>query len=99
MTADADAQASDLNMGRVVEMYLQAEITLAAAKSDIVRLIGGSRSPEISADLDAYLNRMLEQMRVGDLQGGEVRTDLVSLASLASMNDPDFARRVRQEKA
>jgi len=96
MTKDAVAWASDLNMGRIVETYLLAGVTMAVAKADIVSLLGRPHHAEISADLDVYLDRMLRQARVGDLQGGGAPGDLVCLTILANAHEPDFADRIRQ---
>lgn len=95
MTTDADHQAIDLNIGRIIDMYLMAEITLLQAKTDILNLFGRLHAAETMADLDAYLSQMLEQMRKGDLEPDEVRTDLVRLVALANAHDPDFAAQVQ----
>ncbi len=94
MTTDAGHQAIDLNIGRIIDMYLMAEITLPMAKADLLKFFGAPHTVQIATDLEAYLSQMLDQMRNGDLEPGEVRADLVRLAALANAHDPDFAKQV-----
>ena len=97
MTTDADHQAMDLNIGRIIEMYLMAEITLPLAKADILKLFGHSHTAETVTDLEIYLSQMLEQLRMGDLEPAEVRADLIRLLALANAHDPDFLAQVRRD--
>jgi len=97
MTTDTDHQALDLNIGRIVELYIKAEIPLAVARKDLTRFFGESHNPTVSSDLQAYLGGILAQMRAGDLEPAEVRADLVRLAALAFAQDPDFAAQIRPE--
>lgn len=97
MTTGADHQALDLNIGRIVELYIKAGITLAVARKDLTRFFGESHNPTVASGLQEYLGGLLAQMRAGDLEPAEVRADLVRLAALALMHDPDFAAQIRPQ--
>jgi len=97
MSTDADHQALDFNIGRILQMFLAAEIDIGVAKLDITKNFSSPQSEKLAIDLDSYLFRLLDQLRGGDLEASEVRLDLVRLGILANAHDEDFAKRIRQD--
>jgi len=91
MTKDEDHLAVDLNIGRIVEMYLIAEIDLPTAKTDLAALFGIAADNPLHTDLEAYLGRLLKETRTGEVEAGDTRANLVKLAALAQSGDNDFA--------
>lgn len=96
MTRDIGRQALDINVGRILEMYLGSQISLAMAKNDLAQLFDQPKNTVGAMDLDDYLELMLGQVKSRDIEAGEARADLVRIAALAQAHDADFTAHIQR---
>jgi hypothetical protein len=90
MTRDEDHQADDMNIGRIIEMYLITEISLSQARTDLAGLFGIAADDPRHTDFDRYIGRVLRDTKAGEVEAGDARANLVKLAALAQSGDNDF---------
>lgn len=96
MTRDIGNQALDINVGRILEMFVSSQINLAIAKSDLARLFDQPKNTVGAADLDDYLELMLGQLKSRDIETGDARADLVRIAALAQVREADFTAHIQR---
>lgn len=96
MTRDIGHQALDINVGRILEMFVGSQISLAIAKRDLAQLFDQPKNTIGAADLDDYLELMLGQVKSRDIETGEARADLVRIAALAQAHDADFTAHIQR---
>ncbi|ESQ85377.1 hypothetical protein ABAC460_23765 [Asticcacaulis sp. AC460] len=88
MTRDAAHQALDINIGRILQMYLTGDLSAEVTRNNLTRFFNGA--PEWRGDIDAWLTRRLNDMRDGH-DANHVRHDIVRMAAAAERHDPKLA--------
>ena len=88
MTRDAGHQALDINIGRILQMYLTGDLSAEVTRNNLSRFFNGA--PEWRDDIDAWLTRRLDDMRDGH-DANAVRRDMVRVAAAAERHDPHLA--------
>ncbi len=91
MTRDADHRSLDINIGRVIELFIENDIPLEAARENICRHFHGKAVAESRAALDTYVTNVLEMVRGGELEPVQARSGLVRAAAAAEKGDKAFA--------
>ena len=91
MTRDAGHQSLDINIGRVIELFIENDIPLEAARENICKHFHGKPVAESRAALEAYVTNVLEMVRSGELEPVQARTGLVRAAAAAEKGDKAFA--------
>jgi hypothetical protein len=92
MTRDAGHQALDINIGRILQMYLTGDLSAETTRNNLTRFFGGA--PEWRGDIDAWIDRRLAEMADGR-DAGHVRQDLVKMAAAAERHDPHLIEKLR----
>ena len=91
MTRDAGHQSLDLNIGRVIELFIENDIPLETARENICKHFHGKHVAENSANLETYVTNVLDMVRSGELEPFQARTGLVRAAAAAEKGDKAFA--------
>ncbi len=91
MTRDAGHQSLDINIGRVIELFIENDIPLATARESICRLFHGKHVEENRASLETYVTNVLEMVRTGELEPVQARNGLVRSAAAAEKGDKAYA--------
>ena len=91
MTRDAGHQSLDLNIGRVIELFIEGDIPLEIARENICKHFHGKSVAENRASLETYVNNVLDMVRTGELEPVQARTGLVRAAAAAEKGDKAFA--------
>lgn len=91
MTRDAGHQSLDLNIGRVIELFIENDIPLEAARENICKHFHGKQVAENRANLETYVNNVLDMVRSGELEPVQARAGLVRAAAAAEKGDKAFA--------
>ena len=91
MTRDARHQSLDMNIGRVIELFIENDISLDVARENICKHFHGKHVAENRAALDTYVNNVLDMLRTGELEPVQARTGLVRAAAAAEKGDKAFA--------
>ena len=91
MTRDAGHQSLDLNIGRVIELFIENDIPLESARENICKHFHGKQVAENRASLETYVNNVLDMVRTGELEPVQARTGLVRAAAAAEKGDKAFA--------
>ncbi len=91
MTRDAGHQSLDLNIGRVIELFIQNDIPLEIARENICKHFHGKSVAENRASLETYVNNVLDMVRTGELEPVQARTGLVRAAAAAEKGDKAYA--------
>ena len=97
MTRDAGHQSLDLNIGRVIELFIEGDIPLEAARENICKHFHGKAVTENRAALETYVNNVLDMVRTGELEPVQARTGLVRAAAAAEKGDKAFASLVNTQ--
>ena len=87
MTKDAGHQALDINIGRILQMYLTGDLSAEVTRNNLSRFFNGA--PQWRNDIDAWLLRRLHDMRDGH-DASHVRKDMVRMAVAAENHDPQL---------
>ena len=91
MTRDAGHQSLDINIGRVIELFIENDIPLEVARENICRHFHGKSVAENRASLDTYVTNVLEMVRTGELEAVQARSGLVRAAAAAEKGDKAYA--------
>ena len=91
MTRDAGHQSLDLNIGRVIELFIEGDIPLEIARENICKHFHGKSVAENRASLETYVNNVLDMVRTGELEPVQARTGLVRAAAAAEKGDKAYA--------
>jgi hypothetical protein len=91
MTRDAGHQSLDINIGRVIELFIENDIPLEVARENICKHFHGKQVAENRAHLETYVTNVLEMVRTGELEPVQARTGLVRAAAAAEKGDKAFA--------
>ena len=91
MTRDAGHQSLDINIGRVIELFIENDIPLETARENICRHFHGKQVAENRASLDTYVTNVLEMVRTGELEPVQARNGLVRAAAAAEKGDKAYA--------
>lgn len=91
MTRDAGHQSLDLNIGRVIELFIENDIPQDVARENICKHFHGKQVAENRANLETYVNNVLDMVRTGELEPVQARTGLVRAAAAAEKGDKAFA--------
>jgi hypothetical protein len=97
MTRDASHQSLDINIGRIVELYIEGDISAEMAREDLKRFFRGKRVAEESANLETYIANVLEMLQTGELEPVQARNGLVRAAAAAEKGDPAFAGLIKTQ--
>lgn len=93
MTTDASHQALDINIGRILEMFLKGEIARDKAETDLAVFYKGKHRNVAASDVRAYLAAQLDQ---AEACAAKVRTNLVQMAALARSGRSEFDTRLHR---
>ncbi len=91
MTRDAGHQSLDINIGRVIELFIENDIPLEVARENLAKHFHGKQVAENRASLDTYITNVLDMVRSGELEPVQARTGLVRAAAAAEKGDKAFA--------
>jgi len=91
MTHDAGHQSLDINIGRVVELFIENDIPLETARENICKHFHGKQVEENRVSLDTYVTNVLEMARTGELEPVQARNGLVRAAAAAEKGDKAYA--------
>jgi hypothetical protein len=91
MTRDAGHQSLDINIGRSIELFIENDIPLDAARENICKLFHGKSVAENRAHLHTYVTNVLDMVRSGELEPVQARIGLVRAAAAAEKGDKAFA--------
>ena len=91
MTRDAGHQSLDINIGRVIELFIENDIRLEVARETICKHFQGKHVAENRASLDTYVTNVLEMVRTGELEPVQARNGLVRAAAAAEKGDKAYA--------
>jgi hypothetical protein len=97
MTRDAGHQSLDINIGRVIELFIENDIPLEAARENICKHFHGKQVAENRADLEAHVTHVLETLRSGELEPVQARTGLVHAAAAAEKGDKAFVSLIHSQ--
>lgn len=92
MTRDRDHQALDINIGRVIELYIRGILTREAARDDLIRYFDGPVMRSSPGEVGAYILRVLDLADKDVLDANQARRELVRATSAAQGNDTSFLR-------
>ena len=92
MAKDRDHQALDINIGRVIELYIRGILGREAAREDLTRYFAGPVLRHAPGDVGAYIDHVLESTDQGRIDAGQARRNLVKAISAAQANDDSFLR-------
>jgi len=98
MTRDSDHRSLDINIGRVVELFIENDIPLETARDDICKHFHGKHVVENRANLQTYVTNVLEMVRGGELEPVQARTGLVRAAAAAEKGDKAFASLINTQQ-
>jgi len=98
MTNDETRETIDADIGRILEMYHCGYIGLDKLKKNLAQFFGDPEEPRLHTDLFAYLNRVIDQSRLGEISAEALRTDLVRMAVLAKTNDAHFVDNIWSDR-
>ena len=85
MTKDAGHQALDINIGRILQMYLTGDLNAEVTRDNLSRFFNGAS--EWRHEIDFWLLRRLHDMRDGH-DANLVRREIVQMAAAAENHDP-----------
>ena len=91
MTRDSGHQSLDINIGRIIELFIENDIPLEVARQDICKHFHGKQVAENRASLQTYVGNVLEMVRTGELEAVQARTGLVRAAAAAEKGDKAYA--------
>ncbi len=91
MTRDAGHQSLDINIGRIIELFIENDIPLETARENICRHFHGKQVAENRASLDIYVTNVLEMVRTGELEPVQARNGFVRAAAAAEKGDKAYA--------
>jgi len=97
MTRDAGHQSLDINIGRVIELFIENDIPLEVARENICKHFHGKHVAENRASLEIYVGNVLEMVRTGELEPVQARTGLVRAAAAAEKGDKAFASLIKTQ--
>ncbi len=97
MTKDASHQSLDINLGRVVELFIEGDIPIETARENICKHFHGKHVAENRAALETYVNNVLDMVRSGELEPVQARNGLVTAAAKAEKGDPAFASLIKTQ--
>ena len=92
MTRDRDHQALDINIGRVIEFYIQGILSRDAARDDLIRYFDGPLARGLPGEITAYVTGVLDKTDKQVLDPNQARRELVRASSAAQANDSSFLR-------
>jgi DNA-binding transcriptional regulator YbjK len=88
--SDERERGVDMEVSRIVEMYLTAKVALPDAIVDLVALFGIAADNPLQADLVGYLGRMLQATKAGEVDASDAVGNLVNLAALSHSDDNEL---------
>ncbi len=83
-------QVLDSEITSMLELYHCGYIGLDKLKKNLAKVFGDPQDANLRTDLFAYLNRVVDQNRLGEISADELRADLIRMAALAKTNDAVF---------
>ncbi len=90
MTKDRDHQALDINIGRVIELFIRGILSRDAARDDLKRYFDGPVLRGAPGEVDAYILRVLDQTDKQVLDPNQARRELVRASSASQAGDTTF---------
>ncbi|MGZ3297657.1 MAG: hypothetical protein ACXU8U_05790 [Asticcacaulis sp.] len=97
MTRDASHQSLDINIGRIIELYIDGDITADVAREDLIRFFHGKKVAEQSDNVRTYISNVLDMLQSGELEPVQARNGLVRAAAAAEKGDPAFAGLIKTQ--
>ncbi len=91
MTRDAGHQSLDINIGRVIELFIEGDIPLETARENVCKHFHGKQVAENRQSLGTYVTNVLDMVRTGELEAVQARNGLVHAAVAAEKGDKAFA--------